>query len=330
MLYYEHLDELVFNRTNYVKCDEIDIISGYVGPDPIQKLAQKGIKSTVVYGMFGSEGIKDALHNTLKEIDSNSESLSIMYSTIPVHSKCYVWKYKGEIQQSLVGSANFSINGLTTPMREMLAETSLDSFPTIDKYLSLVLQNSISCVCADEYASKIQTASSLYGEVCEAPLYSIKNGIPIIPGKSGLNWGMARYSGSHVNVNDAYIPISKAMVSNYPSLFPIKQKAPTNKEGVARLDHRHNDNIEIIWDDGTYMTGLLEGTREATIAGKTVYYPKQISTTPSKSELGEYLRNRLHVPLGKPITMQILKLYGRDSISISMQAEGVYYFDFHV
>lgn len=32
--------------------------------------------------------------------------------------------------------------------------------------------------------------------------------------------------------------------------------------------HRHNDNIEIIWDDGTSMVGLLEGSVTKEINGK--------------------------------------------------------------
>lgn len=101
--------------------------------------------------------------------------------------------------------------------------------------------------------------------------------------------------------NDAYIPISAEMVRRYPNLFPVKQSAPTSWEGVVRRDHRDNDCIDIIWDDGTTMTGLLEGSRS--VAGLEGKYPKQISSSPSKSDMGKYLRRRLGLPEGSVVRM---------------------------
>ena len=76
------------------------------------------------------------------------------------------------------------------------------------------------------------------------------------------------------------------------------------------------------------MTGLLEGTRTKTVDGIKVEYAKQIATTPSKALLGKYMRKRLGVPEGQAITMADLERYGRKTIDISLQGEGVYFFDF--
>jgi FAD/FMN-containing dehydrogenase len=46
------------------------------------------------------------------------------------------WKHNGEIVHALVGSANFSTNGLTTPYREILAETTRDTFKPLDDYIT--------------------------------------------------------------------------------------------------------------------------------------------------------------------------------------------------
>jgi hypothetical protein len=74
------------------------------------------------------------------------------------------------------------------------------------------------------------------------------------------------------------------------------------------------------------MEGLLEGSQPV----EGVIYPKQISTFPVKSELGEYIRNRIGVPLGQPVRRHHLERYGRTDIEVSLLGDGVYKFDFSV
>ena len=97
------------------------------------------------------------------------------------------------------------------------------------------------------------------------PLFIIEKGEEVIQKGNGLNWGMAKLLGAHVNINDACIAIPAEISSRYENMFPQKRLAPTNTDNLARRDHRDNDPIDIIWDDGTTMTGLLEGTRTKTV-----------------------------------------------------------------
>jgi hypothetical protein len=92
MLYTRNLEELIFQRHNHVPSDELIILSGYVGPSPIERLHQLPFYSKVIYGMYGSEGIKPSLHNSLLSLQNRMDNISIFYSLLPVHSKCYVWK----------------------------------------------------------------------------------------------------------------------------------------------------------------------------------------------------------------------------------------------
>jgi hypothetical protein len=46
--------------------------------------------------------------------------------------------------------------------------------------------------------------------------------------------------------------------------------------------------------------------------------------------MGQYLRKRLGVPEGQRVTMADLVKHGRDTVDVSLQAEGIYYFDFSV
>lgn len=338
MLFYRDLENIIFTRNQLFKCDEIVVLSGYVGPTPVRRLQTLPLKSTVIYGMYGCDGIQRSLHNALVEENKVLNNVDILYSTVPVHSKCYIWKYKGDVVHALIGSANFSTNGLTTPFKEVLAETTVDTFDPLNEYLKMVLGKSIVC---DEAIVKENKSRFFKGEkvqeekvydkyVCSMPLYIIDKGVPTVPLQSGINWGMAKLNGSHVNINDAYIRIGADLIEHYPEMFPKKQEAPTEGTEVGRTGHRHNDNIEILWDDGTTMTGLLEGSVPKNINGKKELYPKQVSTTPSKAELGRYLRNRIGIPEGHAITMSDLEKYGRTTIDVSLQGEGIYYFDFSV
>ena len=336
MLFYENLYDIVFHRNELILCDELVVISGYVGPHPVHRLETLPLKSTVIYGMYGCEGVQRSLHTALLHENEILDNVDILYSTIPVHAKCYIWKYHGKVVHALIGSANFSINGLTTPYKEVLAETTADTFDPLNKYLEYILDESVNCVDAVVKENKKSGQAGKNNnevvafdkDVCSMPLFIVADGEEIVPELSGINWGMAKLCGSHVNINDAYIRIDSEMLKQYPLLFPAKKTAPSDNEKIVRKDHRHNDSIEILWDDGTSMTGLLEGTLPKNEDGRRVLYPKQISTTPRKAILGSYLRKRIGVPEGKAVTLSDLERYGRKTIDVSLQGEGIYYFDF--
>lgn len=317
MLYTENLEELIFHRHQIHESDELIVVSGYLGPSPVARLKQLPFSATVIYGMYGSEGIKPTLHNSLISIHNNVENLNIFYSQLPVHSKCYAWRKKGEIIHALIGSANFSTNGLSTPFREVLAETTFDTFRPLNAYIQRILNSSISCLEAGQQRVPDNRINSEY---CEMTLLG-RDGE--VQNAAGLNWG--QNPNNHTTLNDAYIAIRTNHIRDYPHLFPPKQVNSRISDKRGRLQ-RHNDAIEIIWDDGITMEGLFEGSQPL---GDTIY-PKQISSFPIKAQLGEYVRYRLGVPAGQPVRKHHLQSYGRTGITVSLLAEGVYKFDFSV
>jgi hypothetical protein len=316
MLFTENLEEIIFNKHEFFSSDELVVLSGYVGPNPIKRLQSLPLQSKVIYGMYGDEGIKQPLHNSLVELQNSLEKVNIFYSNLPVHSKCYAWRNRGHIVHALVGSANFSKSGLTTPYREILAETTFDSFNPLNDYIKKVLNNSISCL--EVGITPILTTSS--DPICLLSLLD-KNGE--VQNTAGLNWG--QNPANHTTKDDSYIKIRIKDIRDFPNLFPAKQVNPLKFDGRGRK-HRHNDSIEIIWDDGVCMAGLLFGNQ---IVDGTMY-PKQVGSFPHYAEMGKYLRQRLNVPNGQPVRLSHLKRYGRDTIGISLLSEGVYKFDFSV
>ena len=141
MLFYQDLEEIIFNRHQIIDSDELIVLSGYVGPNPVKRLEKLPLKSLVVYGMYGSDGIGERLNNSLVNLNDTIKNTKIIYSTIPVHSKCYIWKKENVIKHVLIGSANFSTNGLNTPFREVLAETTSDTYYVLNQYLDKILEN---------------------------------------------------------------------------------------------------------------------------------------------------------------------------------------------
>jgi hypothetical protein len=317
MLFTENLEEIIFNRHQHFQSDELIVISGYVGPKPIERLQRLPLRKQVVYGMYGLEGIKRPLHNSLIELQNGIENLNIFYSNLPVHSKCYAWRNHGNIVHALVGSANFSSSGLKTPFKEILAETTFDTFLPLNDYITRVLNNSRSCL---EVGIQDVIEAIVPGTIC---LLSLLGDNGEVQNAAGLNWG--QNPANHTRPNDAYIKIRVQDIRNFPDLFPPKQLNPLHQDRRGR-PQRHNDAVEIIWDDGISMEGLLEGSQP--VDGLT--YPKQVSSFPVKSELGEYLRIRIGVPLGQPVRRFHLERYGRTNISVSRLGEGVYRFDFSV
>ena len=272
--------------------------------------------------MYGDRGIQQRLHNALINIQINVPNVNIYYSTVPIHSKCYIWENQRGIEYALIGSANFSNNGLTTPYREILTETPYDTFQPLSEYIDIVMRNSVLCTEIQDVRDGINTIQTpsiqISTQFCKMSLLD-RNGN--VPSASGLNWGHGR---GNVTPNDAYIPIRKEHIRSYPFLFPPKQQFPNINNG-GRLQ-RHNDIVEIIWDDGFTMNGLLEGSQDEV----GITYPKQMSSAPRKAIMGEYIRYRLGIPLGTFVTREDLLRYGRTDIDVSLLDDGIYYFDFSV
>ncbi|EJQ61373.1 restriction endonuclease PLD domain-containing protein [Bacillus mycoides] len=321
MLFTDNLETKIFTSHQYFTCDELIIISGYVGPNPVQRLRTLPINSTVIYGMFGSESISNRLHDTLINIH-NPPHINILYSNIPIHSKCYIWRNNGNIVYALIGSANFSTNGLNIPFRENLAETTIDTFSDLNTYLNQILSNTVECTSATLIPrDPLPPSLTDTRNICSMILYNPNTGE--VPLSSGLNWGHS--PNGHNNPGDGYIPIRTSHIRAYPRLFSPKQAHPIRSLGLGR-SNRQNDSIELIWDDGVLMDAALEGSQP--LNGRQ--YPKNLCSFPNKSVLGVYIRERLGLPPNALVTRSNLLQYGRDDIHLSLLQDGTFYADFSV
>lgn len=318
-LYYRNLHVEFFERFPKDATD-FYALSGYLGPDPIRKLLELPLNSCIMYGLQ-RETPNQLLHEQLKKI--NGSKVEILYPEIPSHAKCYLWLKSGIPIRGLVGSANFSTNGLNNDFRETLLEIERPDLFAIKAYLDVIKQSARSCEMVDVSDSLVdRQASGDLSAGCDLMLYDPKTGQ--VQEKSGLNWGFAN---ANVTPNDAYIPIRAQNIREFPTMFqPVFWEPEHGHRARAS-----KEAVELIWDDGVVMGVLFEGAMDV----DGLRYPKQISSIPAKNILGQYLRSRLGlnpVSVGRSqserITRETLFRYGRDHITLKAIQPGVYSADF--
>ena len=312
MLHYKNLNKLFFESVPQQATDFI-ALSGFLGPDPIKKLGELPFKSTIIYGLQ-KENQKILLHQQL--VGLHNENRKIFYPDIACHSKCYLWLNGNTPIKGLIGSANFSSNGLFNDYRETLLEVDENQLYVMKGYIEIILNSARECNTVDVKES-IKVEETYDKQICEMVLYDPRTGQT--HNGHGLNWGFAD---ANVRPNDACIPIRMEHIRKYPKLFPALQPDPESRKGTLK------EVIEFVWDDGVIMQGRLEGSQP--LPNSDIKFPKQIASFPHKDELGIYIRQRLNIPLGERVLREDLIKYGRDTVSISIIEAGVYYLDFSV
>lgn len=147
MLYYTNLENIILHSDIAKKSDKLFVISGYVGAEMIKTLEHfpSNIHFEIIYGMYGSDNISEPLHKKLIELQRSLPNVRISYSTVPIHSKIYCWFCNDEIKGGLIGSANFTINGLRKDFKETLCDITSESIDEYRKYFIYVRDHSIPC-----------------------------------------------------------------------------------------------------------------------------------------------------------------------------------------
>ena len=315
MVYYTSANSTLLQQLIQISegldCDELLIVSGYVGLGPLMNLTLvDGIKLNVIFGL-ATESVSKQLHEELLRIENENKRIKIYYSNMPSHVKIYMWRKKGVPVHCVNGSANFTSNGLLKPFREILALVPASQFKSIMSYIKIIQDESFSL---REFVPKVKISNADNEEVRAQPIDGSFISGSLYAEKSKINWG---HGNANTNPRDAYIPISSLDVKRFPHLFPAK----TESRGLGYAD---NDPIDIIWDDGTVMTGILEGTQN--VNGER--FPNKIGSYRDKKILGDYLRDRMGLEQGVFVTETDFINYGRDNIGIKKIGDSTYQFDF--
>lgn len=342
---------------NIDTCDEIVIISGYSSPDVIARIAKLGKPTLFYYGMYGAEGITERQLTSFRNLQKEYSNLKIrLVFKHRVHTKAYLFVNNNEIKHAMIGSANFSSNGLMgVKNSEMLVELNDTELIQGSPYLSQleIYRDDIDSISIDCTDSKVITRAKVTPKqstfrkkgrevfpltgnphVAIMPFYSIDKGKKTINKHSGINWGLqsghVKKSGSYT---EAYIPVTSTLVDNYPIIFPPFSDIRTTTEGKIT---RRSDPVTVLWDDGVVMQMIFSGTGvERPTKGNRKQgdpfreYPKQFTSADGGGEeLGKYLRNRMGVVSKGLITLSDFKKYGRDYITLTYISPGYYEADF--
>lgn len=337
--------------------DELVVISGYSSPDVIEAIAKKEKPVCFYYGMYGAEGVTERQLENFRCLQRKYDNLTIyLVHTHRVHTKCYLLFQNSQLKHALVGSANFSSNGLLgIKNSEMLVELNDNELATDSNYLNQLNTywteiQSTSVNCTDPMVvvrPKAKPKRSVFRKegkeifpltgnpyVAIMPFYSIKDGRKVINRGSGINWGLQKgHTKQSSEFKEAYLPVYVELIENYPLLFPPFPEIRTTSEGKKT---RKADPVTVLWDDGTVMQMIFSGGGvERPTEGKRNpgdpfrEYPKQFTSADGGGEiLGKYLRTRMNVGAKSLITLADFKRYGRDYVTLTYIAPGYYEADF--
>lgn len=354
----KELKQLVLDNVN--KCNQIVIISGFATPDTIEEIAKNNVETSFFYGMYRKRGLTKLTYDKLIELDRKYSNLSVyIVRDYHVHTKCYLFIRGGSVVNALVGSANCSIDGLSSGENsEMLVELNETELAERTSYLDDLMSyaeeiKNASVRCGDSSiainetkvikksrikAGKFPVSSNPF--VAYMPLYSwekTKSGIPkkVVNKKSGLNWGLqSGHSKKGVGYAEAYIKVTGELIDSHPVVFPF---FPTSRITASGKSTRRFDPVMVLWDDGTIMEMIFSGngverpTKKERKSDEPFHqYPKQFTSgcDGGGAELGEYLRRRMNISERHLITMKDLNDYGREYIELKYIHDGYYEADF--
>ena len=349
------LKDIVFSRHKNINCDEINFLCGYVGTNELEEFAgiireTNNIKVNFIYGMKTQSNSQKSevstKHEKILELDKSMKNFSIFYpsSQYMSHSKIYIWKYKNEIQNAMIGSANFS-ETLTIPYRETLMDIPKEGWKSLLIYYNEIYNNSrhstdILDINFDnkpyfpyftyennklQEKKDLSLSTNIFDETLDSiSLYEYESR-SIYDAKDKINWG--HQSGNHDvgrRAGNIPLPFTKDL-PKYLKMFPPKFR----DKGLGYAD---NDPVKIEWDDKEIMTGILSGTRYAKFSGTQkeggLRHPNCITTYGTTTIMGDYLRQRMGLEPGIFVTERMLKDYGRDTITIKLISPGHYFMDF--
>lgn len=332
-MYYNNLDHLILKRHFDNGANNLLILGGYLGLEPVERLAKEKIQTTVIYGCMQRAAFNPTLDQSFKRITNSSKFLDVYYKNSYNHSKLYCWLKDKTPVQIIAGSANFSYSGLCNDYQESLFEVQVSDYKKTHDYMLDALSDSTLCTTYTYVGSKKHATirkrlklDTIISETPPAASLSLRSGNGDFS-DSGINIGQKKLSGSHVNINDCYLPIRSALIDQLPSLFPNNGININSGKGWGKFGKKLTSNAEFLFDDGEVMSISFEqnGPKRG---DKHIY--KAIRSFPRNAHLGEYLRKRMGIGSGKPFTDIDFKRYGRESIDLTLISEGQYYADFSV
>lgn len=237
----------------------------------------------------------------------------------PVHSKVFSWFMDDRPILGYAGSANYSQYGFFNHLQtnQMTEENPNEIY----RFYSRLINNSIPILDVPTPSPPIIT-EVMHDNASVSP-GSIRWIVPnkivrisfldkrgILPRVSGLNWGQRMEKRTNKKTG------AISWVKRNPNQAYLSLKGDSRREGF--LPNRAYTFTLITDDNHSFDCVVAQDGRKA------------IETTNNNSELGEYMRHRIGVPLGRLITEENLIQYGRTDYTIEKLNDETFIFDFSV
>lgn len=273
---------------------DLFIVSGYASATFANKHLKesKSSKINLIIGMPGKRSDHLGFLRLYNEYNGRFRGYYLLGNP-PVHSKVYGWFSNDKPIMGFSGSANYSQPGFFESS-QINQITNVDPLEVKSFYDSLIER----CVEIKDFSFDINELNIVIPkqlENCVTPgdiMWESQNRVSIsfldrkgqLPRRSGLNWGQR--PDQKREPNQAYLSLKK----------------DSRKEGF--LPDRAN-TFSLITDDNISIDCVVAQDGR-----------KAIQSTKDNSEIGRYIRQRIGVPLGEPVTSDDLIKYGRTDFTI--------------
>lgn len=296
--------------------DTLCIVSGFATPSMVAHQLEaventhdiKNLRIKLIVGMTPLGLSKPHHENFIKLMNDRDGLFECSYInsiSSPVHTKLYTWLKNEQPQMAFLASANYTLNAFRRQQDEVACMCNPNDAYA---YYNSKIDNTLYCTC-DEASSLIierkpviNQSQPAEGQKCDnqtqtadtvnLPLFSVRD--QKVPERSGLNWGQREGR----DKNQAYIAIPSNIAKS--GFFPPR-----------------GEQFSVLTEDGFPFICAVAQDRD-----------KAIHTPNNNSELGEYFRNRLGVPLGSPVTLADLDRYGNRYVTFTRIDEEEYYMEF--
>ena len=314
---------------------DVIVCTGYVAAESIIELQARlevfdNIQSfDLIVGMARFDGLTTEQHRCLKNLDEylNSAGLGRVYVSmaIPIHAK--LARFQGKIDTAIIGSSN--LGSLTRATRQYEVDVRICDEPALflkfDEFMSKAKAGSRPfSESIDKIKIKENTPNPLENLVgvtkidvsnVAVELSTVSFEIPVkVEPKSSMN---VYFGKGRTSVNGRTLP------RPWYEVELIVPKSITEMSGYP-TNPGSGEKFTVKTDDGYMFDCKTSGD-----------FSKNLRSAGDLETLGRWLKGRLErsgaLELGKPVTIETLKMYGRDTITLTKALEGNYwYLDFGV
>lgn len=298
-------------------CDTLCIVSGFATPSMVAHHLE-AVKNTfnsentrikLIIGMTPN-GISKLHHeNFIKLVNDKNGLFECSYinsNSFSIHTKLYTWLKNDKPMQAFLATANYTLTGFKRSQDEVACMCNPNE---AYDYYSSKIDNSIYCTCDEANSMTVEPLRQQRHNIRQSeniddesdidtinsvklPLFSERDNRVQVHG--GLNWGQR----GGREPNQAYILIPSKIARS--GFFPPK-----------------GEQFSVLTEDGFPFICVVEQQGD-----------KAIHTPNNNSELGEYFRNKLGVPLGAPVTLDDLDRYGNRYVTFTKIDEEEYYMEY--